>query len=102
MGIYDPRHDIFLDDTDNPMLILGDILVKSGFYDNCKGHLWSNIAMLADYAENGYKSNGRKVKRIKIETQLKQKLNAKRLERKRKLNDKKTLVRQKILQSKKT
>jgi len=101
VSIYDPRHDVYLEETKNPVLILADILIKSGFYDNCKGHFWSQIAYLANHVNgNGYKR--KRIKRIKIKTITKQKLNAKRLKRKRILDEKKALVRQRILSVKKT
>ena len=61
MSIYDPRHDVYLEETKNPVLILADILIKSGYYDNCKGHFWSQIAYLANHV-NG---NGHKTKQLK-------------------------------------
>lgn len=67
-----------------------------------KDKFWENITILADYADSKKNGNGRKPKKIKIITKSKSKLIEKKLIRKQLLNDKKTLVRQKILPNKET
>lgn len=52
MSIYDPRTDLFVNKTDNPILILADLMVKNGFVDITeKGKFWSQIGYLANYVE---------------------------------------------------
>lgn len=59
MSIYDPREGVYLDDTQNPMLLLADIMVKAGFVNaHEKGKFWSQIAYLANYADEKVNGNG--------------------------------------------
>lgn len=102
MSLYDPRKDLYVE-SNNPILILADVMIKSGFVNTTeKGKFWSQIGYLADYADQKANGNGHKPKRLKLETKTKKKLIEKKLIRKKILNDKKALVRQKIMQDKAT
>lgn len=59
VSLYDPRGDLYVDDTNNPILILADIMIKNGFVDTTeKGKFWSQIAYLANYADEKVNGNG--------------------------------------------
>jgi hypothetical protein len=100
---YDPRIDSYVVNTNNPILILADIMINAGFVDHTeKGKFWSQIGYLANCSDEKVNGNGHKPKRIKLNTKIKFKLNEKKLIRKKKLNEQKALVRQRILQNKET
>lgn len=103
MSYYDPRINKTVDETDNPILKIADLMIGLGYVDTIeKERFWNNVSILADYADEKMNGNGRKPKRIKVNTKTKSKLIEKKLVRKQLLNDKKTLVRQKILPNKAT
>lgn len=99
MSLYDPREG-FNVVSNNPILILADIMIKKGFADKSDSKFWDNITILANHADkingNG-NGNGRKPKRKKITTKIKKQLTEKKTIRKKKLDAKKALVRQKVL-----
>ena len=101
VSLYDPRKGLNVE-SNNPMLILADIMIKGGFADKKDQEFWDKISYLANYADEKVNGNGHKPKRLKLETKIQKKLIEKKLIRKKKLNDKKTLVRQKIMQDKET
>jgi hypothetical protein len=67
MGIYDPRKDSEIDETNNPALIFAHIMVNSGLIFKKDWHkFWKKISFLADYCDQ--KVNNKKPKKLKLKT----------------------------------